>query len=687
MIQQALSSGIDMREYNQSINEQLQHETSHALDTYQHQEHNLHDLNNKIDDCDQVLANLEALLSRFRESIDDVSSEIELLRDESLDMNIKLNNYNSVYTELETFSQGIAVDNAFKALMRDTPIDDNYLECLLTLEEKVAFVTKYHSNHNILAIKELRPQLDQLSMMAVQRVSRFLLDKMQKLKRTNGHGMQQIRAELLKHHYFFKYIQNHSPNTATDMRHVYVDIMSKYYSQFFKLYISSLQKHLEKTPLTKNHTLVEKKSKFSSGTKSSRKSFQLGARITLLEESFTSTIPAAHLDRHTKISFESMCRSVNVLLMTLATSEYIFCMDFFGAQPDNAAGDTPQDSTTTPSPLTSSPQIPSTTHQQQQHVCNEMFKSIFSKAEKLVYDSITQYLKSSYDAVAILLLIRLIQQIERRLHATKIQCMDTFYDDLLMNMWLRFREIFDAHSNSVKTVNIDKIFSTEKDSHTITKRYTTFACSIHLLNQDKDSTDRQMLDMSLGQLRNQMVRFLDAVSARFHNNKEGLAFLINSYDTIIKQFIHHNLNVEDGHHFRQLLEKKVNQFIDIQLQECFGRMIQYVNRTEPRIREVASNDRQGMERNLQMIDTDEVDSLVREFNGNWQTGINHIKSEIEKEFSSLETAMEIFKEALTQLLKYYQRFQLIIARCFRNPPFKAMIVSNQKIMHFVKQLS
>lgn len=703
MIKQALLSGIDMRDYREKIAEELEKETQSALQAFLDEEDTYLKLEQDINACDEQLESLENILYQFRSSINDVSSEIDELREESLVMNIKLENSQKVYQGLEVFSTGIAIDNAFVQFFnKGMPSDDNYLDILLSLEEKMSFAEKYEIHtKNITALKEVVPQFEAMRNLACQKIFKFFLEKIQKLKQSKV-NVSELGFELIKYQYYYFFLEKYALQSAKEIQQSYITIMSKYYRDIFKNYISTLQKRIEKSELTKYHTIVEKKGKFLSGSSGSsgiRKSLQLGSKINLLNQPLSTTISTTNLDKNEKITFESFFRSINILLITFGKREYIFCQDFFGEKNslqsgseensahnnniNNTSSKSKQSSLNTSS-LNVSLQPGLGGEYTQRHTIERIFKGVFEKSQKLILDQLNLYIKYSFDAVGILLIIRILQQLTEFLHSYQIQSLDVFYDGILMTLWMKFKEIITEHQMSLKVAPIDKLYVNERDTHTIAKRYSTIVSSIYLISQNENSTDKQMLDMTLGMMRNVFISFIEAVAGRLSTQVEGIVFTINTCDTILAELISHNLEIDDGHFFQELLKKRVNEFIQLKLKDGFGPLMDYVNRTEPRV--VDASDKQGMERNLQMIDANQMEALVREFHSNWQSRVTHEQQEFQKQFKSLDTAMEIFKQYLTELLRYYQRFQQIIGKCFRNPPFKAMIVSGQSIMQFVKQL-
>lgn len=83
-----------------------------------------------------------------------------------------------------------------------------------------------------------------------------------------------------------------------------------------------------------------------------------------------------------------------------------------------------------------------------------------------------------------------------------------------------------------------------------------------------------------------------------------------------------------------------------------------------------------------------VESLVREFAGNWRTGIQQINDDVLAYFANFRNGMEILKQVLTQLLLYYTRFQDVLKRGYARPPAVSRdIVSTATILMEIKRYS
>ena len=164
--------------------------------------------------------------------------------------------------------------------------------------------------------------------------------------------------------------------------------------------------------------------------------------------------------------------------------------------------------------------------------------------------------------------------------------------------------------------------------------------------------------------------------------KAQLVYLTNSYDIILNEFITHNVDCKDGVVFHSLLEKSVSEYVELEIVECFGKLIKFIKTIEPLLSKSSTH----LE-NKSKIDTNEMELLSKYFEDNWKTGISRINDNIIRDFLNFKTGMVILRKVLTQLLLYYSRFQNSVYLCFKNPPFRNSLVSNQVILYEIRKIS
>lgn len=149
---------------------------------------------------------------------------------------------------------------------------------------------------------------------------------------------------------------------------------------------------------------------------------------------------------------------MNTLLVNTATNEFNFIRDFFSSP---TAGD-----------------------KANQETFNKLFVAIFNKSLTVIYNSLDSFLSQSFDGITILLMIQMNQNFESTMHKRKISALDFYYDEILERLWPRFTVILEKNLESVQNASVDKLFPTEKTSHTVGKRYAEFSSAVHALTKE-----------------------------------------------------------------------------------------------------------------------------------------------------------------------------------------------------------
>ena len=90
LIKKALDEGVDLREYATKIDRELRDVERASVQDYMQESNNLMQLHTDIEQCDEILKDMEDMLSGFQRDLGNISSEIKHLQDDSLTMSVKL---------------------------------------------------------------------------------------------------------------------------------------------------------------------------------------------------------------------------------------------------------------------------------------------------------------------------------------------------------------------------------------------------------------------------------------------------------------------------------------------------------------------------------------------------------------------------------------------------------------------
>jgi len=504
---------------------------------------------------------------------------------------------------------------------------------------------------------------------------------------------------LIKYSKLFLFVQHESPVVADELRSIYVETMGKTILNVFKSYYAQLMK-LDLVMTSKSDLIViddaPLKSMFSSKVDMSKHNdpFSLGLRDKVLEQAEREPIIVhVAIAEGQKMPYEALFRSVMKHLVDSATSEFLFVADFFRT----AAIDT--------------------------------FNRIYGRTLSSVLENIENYLLGCYDAVGLLLLIKLNHMMRLVMERRRVPVLDNFFDRISLLLWPRFKQVFDANMKSIKTAFVSSSSGTTNNKkhapvdlspHYVSRRYAQLVASIVTLqaasvsvslsiahNTSSSHSNQQqaegttgphsrgaldwswgvggggelMLQQDMSTMRVEMIALLDRLATQLPSPKDKIVFLINNYDQILGVFQESGVMFEDVQRVEDLLMTQRELFAEEEIRYSFPRLVDFVLKTEQAINENAAKARANLDEVL-------TESIVREFASNWRTGIQQINDNVLAYFANFRNGMEILKQVLTQLLLYYTRFQDIIKRSWSRPPaFSRDIVSTAAILMEIKRYS
>ncbi|CAD6211542.1 unnamed protein product [Miscanthus lutarioriparius] len=347
-----LANGIKLREYTKGVENNIRQIELDSIQDYIKESENLVSLHDQIHDCDNILSQMETVLTGFQTEIGSISSEIKVLQEKSMDMGLKLKNRKAIQTaafgaiqcQCQFLSPNVYIQMQPNRLMKifystTMQVNDEYMKTLETLSKKIKFIDADPMVKSSKALKDVQPEVERLRQKAV----------------------------------------------------------SKVLSAHFRAYIQALEK-LQMDIATSTDLLgVETRSTgfiFSIGKeplKTRPSVFALGEQINILKEiDQPALIPHIAEAKSHKYSYEVLFRSLQKLLIDTATSEYLFTDDFFGEE--------------------------------------SIFHDIFAGPIQVVDEHFNAVLLNCYDAIGIMLMIRIIYQHQLIMFKRRIPCLDFYLD-------------------------------------------------------------------------------------------------------------------------------------------------------------------------------------------------------------------------------------------------------------------
>eukprot|EP00897_Mesotaenium_endlicherianum_P003559 jgi/Mesen1/3230/ME000187S02398 len=600
----------------------------------------------------EVVANVLGQGSELREFARDVEEKLRQVELDSIQDYIKesdnlaslhsqIEDCNSVLTHMETLLGGFQADlGAISAEIKSLQEKSMGMGVRLhnrKLSGKLRFAAREESGRAVVALKDVQPELERLRAKAVTKIREFLLNKIYNLRKpkTNVQILQQ--SVLLKYKYLAAFLREHGKEVYPEVSSAYMDTMSKVLSLQFRTYIQKLEM-LQQEVATRDDLIggVDN-SKATAGffgasarnLKNRSAVFSLGDRADLEAPAIIPHIAEASGRRY---PYEVLFRSLHKLLMDHSTSEYFFCEEFFGDE--------------------------------------VTFTSIFAGPMVVIEEHLNAVLPNCFDAIALMLMIRMTYQHQLTMSRRRIPCLDSYFDKVNLMLWPRFKVVLDAHLGSLKGAAARALWEDDVHPHYVTRRYAEFAASMLQLNTDYG--DGQ-LEMNLERLRAAVDTLLVDLSRVFPKHKQRMIFLINNYDLVLQ--VLKETGSEGGRtqqHFEDLLSSLTSVYVEEELREHFRSLIDFV-----RTRAGGGEDPSGV--GSKVVGSAPITAQ--------EAAIELMHKDVITNFSNFVCGMDILRAALTQLLLYYTRLSDSLKKVTGGASLAKDVVSIPTILIEIKKFS
>ncbi|EFJ12526.1 hypothetical protein SELMODRAFT_446594 [Selaginella moellendorffii] len=647
MVVNILGKGSELRAYARDVEEKLRQVELESIQDYIKESDNLMSLHAQIRECDSILTHMESLLGGFQEDLGSISSEIRSLQEQSMTMGLKLRNRKVAEVKLARFLEEIVLPPNMIDAIVDGEVNEEFVRNLQILSRKLQFIAEDPGAKGSAALRDVEPEFEKLRLRSVAKGRDYIIQRIYALRKpkTNIQILQQ--NVLLKYKYLATFLRDHGKEAYQEIRAAYIDTMNKVLSAHFKTYIQSLEK-LQLDIATRNDLIgvEERAGMFSRGRENMKNKsavFALGDRANVLKEiDQPAIIPHIAEASGSKFPYEVLFRSLHKLLMDTATSEYLFCCNFFGE--------------------------------------DAIFSEIFTGPFSVIEDHMNAVLINCYDAIGLKLMIRITYQHQLIMSRRRVPCLDAYFDKLNILIWPRFKAVFDMHLVSLRTANVRTLWEDDVHSHYVMRRYAEFTASLLQINTEHGDTQ---LELNLERLRVAIDDLLVKLARVFKKQKQQTVFLINNYDMVLA--VLREVGVDGGktqQQFEELLKSSTTVFVEDLLREHFQALISFV-----KTRGVLGEESSSSTPPQSPVTVQEVEPLVKDFGERWKAAIELMHKDLITSFSNLVCGMEILRAALTQLLLYYTRLSDCIKRIDGAEALSKDLVSVASIMHEIKKYS
>ncbi|KAF4125288.1 vacuolar protein sorting-associated protein 52 [Geosmithia morbida] len=494
---------------------------------YEKQQTKFDDLRRSINACDQVLSSVETYLASFQSDLATVSADIESLQTRSATLNRRLDNRKAVEKALGPLVEDLSISPEVISKISEGHIDEMWAKMLSEIDRRTASyeAAKARSQHSK-ASEDLGPLLEKLTAKAIQRIRDFLVAQIKALRSPHINAQILQQQNFLRFKDLFTFLHKHHSALAEEISLAYMNTMRWYYANQFGRYeraLAQLKLHvLDRTDALGQEDMSRRATVLTGGSRVAagppHDAFNLGRRIDTLRTDDQSALSSYLAEEDPSTHYlEVPFRNFNLALVDNATAEYTFLATFF-------------------SPALSYATI------------SKNFNYIFDPTFDLGRTLSKTLVSDSYDALGVLLCIRLNQRFAFELQRRKVPALEGYVNATNMLLWPRLQLIMDRHCESVHTLasavehgggaggggggSSSKNLSAAP--HLVAQR---FAQILHgFLSLSADASDDEPVGASLRRLRNEVQSFLDKQAQAYSAGAErqkGKRFLYNNISLIL----------------------------------------------------------------------------------------------------------------------------------------------------------
>jgi hypothetical protein len=651
----ALADGsLDLASYSSTVENELLELETKCIEAYRGKTAEIASLCKELETCDGILLGLQEMLLGFQADLGGLSGDIRKLQETSKRLGIQLHNRKAAAMGLRDFLGRIILSPHLVNTIVKGPIDDQYQEAI---QELIQLYSDTHEENKqdwacgespagTVAGKEMQAHIRQLRLVAVSRIRDYFYKQLTLLRKPQTNIRILQSHGLLHYADLYDFLMDASPNIAHELFKVYCSSMSKTMYALFRTYQAQLiQLDATKHAATRQDVLAVEDGylRDSITTKAKKRVdvFTLGNRANVLSNTHESPV-IAHLalSDNQKFPYERLLKSCLQHLVDAVTNEHVVCRQFFK---------------------------------------RDAFEELFPPTLQLLLEHLENYLFGCYDALCILLMIKVTHQFRRSAQSRRIHSLDGFFDQITHLLWPRLKTVMELHLRSIKQATPLSLGHVPPNlhAHYVSRRFAEFTCSVLLILQKGNKTtlgsssiprkhnrkaiapnplepsqgttqDRNvkasagdMLVEDLNELLDEYIALLERLSDEHTVNIKKIIFMINNLDQAVCIF--QERRVAGGKELNRILELLMLQrelFVEEELLHGFSKMIAFVQQTESSLAAGSASD--------QTVNMEVVAALVREFASNWRSGMEAINRNVLSYFSNFRNGMEILKQCLTQ---------------------------------------
>lgn len=284
----------------------------------------------------------------------------------------------------------------------------------------------------------------------------------------------------------------------------------------------------------------------------------------------------------------------------------------------------------------------------------DLFQQVFSAVTISAEEMLDSYLSNSYDCVAVLLMIILVERDLRVMSHRGVPSLDPYLARTTNKLLTRMLQLIDSNVQSVKNAKPqDMITVFDVRPHVVTRRYAEFVVAVNILcSKMENHISASRIINKMKTLCSQTKDLLLRMSTLELDEIKRSVFLINNYDLILSVLKERSIeSAPEAADFGEMFDIEVINCVELELAVYFGKMIGFVKKKtqQPDLK----------------VSADVVNGFVKEFANTWKTILKRISDDMVTLFSNFTTGGRVLQKTYAQLVLYYKRFEDLLKNHYK----------------------
>ncbi|EAU84667.2 hypothetical protein CC1G_00186 [Coprinopsis cinerea okayama7 len=514
-------------------------------DFYQERAQDFVDLHEQVETSVQLLDSLETFLSTFQKDLNAVAGQISELQDRSKDIEGRLKSRKKIERPLSSLLSDITISPNLSKTILDTNVGESWLEAIEQFEKRL--ITS-KSRTRVKAARDLGEVAEGLRIVAATKLRGFFLALFQPIRSSVTTNMQVIQTSvLLKYAPLFGFLQRQAPAVANELQRAYAGAARLYYETGFRRYARSL-----------GWIKARSSEKFESIATGDARNISINIERLQHGKLDGPGVTLGYMadDKNHKEPIEGLLRSLLLVFMDNATSEYSFISKFFVSSPSPPSVDsslsllTPTAVVPTPSAMATpetavfaearspvnseygggsrqvsvvqpniSGVVPQMTSKEEQAVVDAIWKQVMDPVLEYCQTFVRSALDPMPPTIPLLTIIRLTEEVVTEIQKRRCPPAETFIFGLRLQMWPIFQKAMHEHIESLKRLaegTSTGYFSrsspiTDAVVAKVSRQYVHFFNSFVYLTEHEEET---MIFSNLQRLREELVKLVNRHTER-----------------------------------------------------------------------------------------------------------------------------------------------------------------------------